>query len=159
MLSGLEKFRGVLVTDAAKIFTGDVRQNKKIELALCNSHARRYFHKARESDGARAAHALSVYRTIARLEHECAAMSASDRTAFRQRKIGPVFDAFVAWAEVERTRIQPRGPIAEAIDYLRTFRGRTTRANACCARSSWVERHGSIEAPSRARRTVACSGA
>jgi transposase/regulator of replication initiation timing len=121
VLAGLDSFRGVLVTDAAKVFTGRRRAAMKIELALCNAHARRLFFKARESDGERAQHALNVYRTIARLEHESAAMTADERTRFRQSKVAPVFDAFVAWAEIECTRIQARSPIGDAIDYLRTY--------------------------------------
>jgi transposase/regulator of replication initiation timing len=121
VLAGLDSFRGVLVTDAAKVFTGRRRAAMKIELALCNAHARRMFFKARESDEARAQHALNVYRTIARLEHESAAMTAEERTRFRQSQVGPVFDAFVAWAEIESTRIQARAPIGEAIDYLRAY--------------------------------------
>lgn len=121
VLAGLDSFRGVLVTDAAKVFTGTRRSQMKIELALCNAHARRLFFKARESDGARAQHALNAYRTIARLEHECAEMSVEERTKFRQSKVGPVFDAFVAWAEIESTRIQARSPIGDAIDYLRAY--------------------------------------
>lgn len=121
VLAGLEAFRGVLVTDAATMFTGRTRAAKKIELALCNAHARRLFFKARESDGARAQHALSVYRTIARLERECAEMSVEERTRFRQAKVAPVFDAFIQWAEIESTRIQARSPIGDAIDYLRTY--------------------------------------
>jgi len=70
---------------------------------------------------ARAQHALSVYRTIARLERECAEMSVEERTRFRQAKVAPVFDAFMEWAEIESTRIQARSPIGDAIDYLRTY--------------------------------------
>ncbi len=37
-LAGLDAFRGVLVAAAAKVFTGNKRAERKIELALCNAH-------------------------------------------------------------------------------------------------------------------------
>ncbi|MBP6835550.1 MAG: transposase, partial [Deltaproteobacteria bacterium] len=70
VLEGFGAFRGVVISDAAKVHTGKVGAAMGLDVALCNAHARRYFFDARETDPAHAEYALSFYATVAHCEQQ-----------------------------------------------------------------------------------------
>jgi hypothetical protein len=124
VLEGLEGFGGVVVGDAATVHTGTVAASMRIDLALCNAHARRGFYDARGTDRARADAALAFYREVAIEERRTAAMDPLARRGERERVLGPRFERFHAWLVEERPKLGPRSPMAEAFDYaLRHWRG------------------------------------
>ncbi|MDO9020872.1 MAG: IS66 family transposase [Deltaproteobacteria bacterium] len=126
VLEGMEGLGGVVVGDAATVHTGTVAASMRIDLALCNAHARRGFYDARGTDRARADVALAFYREVAIEERRTAAMDPLARRGERERVLGPHFERFHAWLVEERPKLGPRSPMAEAFDYaLRHWKGLT----------------------------------
>ncbi|NJN05142.1 MAG: IS66 family transposase [Rhodobacteraceae bacterium] len=120
----LEGFRGYLHADAFSGYDGLYVPSPRdgvapiIEVA-CNAHARRKFHEARGSDDALAHQALAYYGQLYTLENGAKAAGLDDagRRAMRQELAVPILEKFHAWLVVERDRVLPKSPMAEAIGY------------------------------------------
>jgi hypothetical protein len=89
-----------------------------LRLALCNSHARRKFNEARDTDQARADHALRFFQKVARWEQEWKSLTPEDRTRKREETLRPLYDAFKVWLLEERVKLGLRSPMAEAFDSM-----------------------------------------
>jgi len=118
VLNGFELFRGVVIADAASVHTGTKADAMHLIVALCNSHARRKFDEARETDRARAAHVLRFYRRVALLERSWRDLSPPERQQEREAMLAPTFEALRQWALREREAVTPRSPMQGAFDYL-----------------------------------------
>lgn len=126
VLEGFEDFDGVVVSDAAKVHLGKHSQSLCLRVALCNAHARRKFYDARETDRARADHAIAFYRAVAIAERAWSAMDAPTRQREREASLRPRFEEFYQWLLEERDRVMLRTPMREAIDYaLNHWKGLT----------------------------------
>ncbi len=118
VLRGFDVFRGVAMADAATVHTGTFAASLRLVVALCNAHARRKFHEARETDVARADHVLRFYRRVALLERSWADLSPQERQREREAMLAPSFEALRAWAEQQQREVMPRTPMRGALDYL-----------------------------------------
>ena len=118
VLNGFELFRGVVMADAASVHRGARAHELRLTVALCNSHARRKFDEARETDRERAFHVLRFYRRVARLERSWRDLPPTDRQREREALLGPSFEALREWALREREAVRPRSPMRAAFDYL-----------------------------------------
>jgi transposase len=117
----LEGYKGYLVADAHAVFdhlfkTGDITE------CGCNSHARRYFFKALDSDPERARYALNLYGALFRIERATATAPPEQRKAVRLRESKPILDALFAWCDAEASKVLDETPIAKAIGYARNQR-------------------------------------
>jgi len=117
VLEGFEDFHGVVVSDAAKVHLGRHSRSLGLIVALCNAHARRKFYDARETDRARADHAIAFYREVAMLERAWSKLEAPARQKERAAHLRPLFEKYHQWLLEERSRVMPRTPMREAIDY------------------------------------------
>ena len=117
VLEGFEDFHGVVVSDAAKVHLGRHSRSLGLVIALCNAHARRKFYDARETDRARADHAIAFYREVAMRERAWSTLEAPARQRERAEHLRPLFEKYHQWLEEERSRVMPRTPMREAIDY------------------------------------------
>lgn len=89
--------------------------------AGCNAHARRGFHKARVVDPRHAAQALDIYRKLYRIEKKAKqqGLGPEARLELRRRESAPVMAAFREWLDQVAPKVLPKGPMAEAIGYVR----------------------------------------
>ncbi len=118
VLRGFDLFRGIAVADAATVHTGTFAASLRLVVALCNAHARRKFHEARETDAARADHVLRFYRRVALLERSWADLSPQDRQRERETMLAPSFEALQTWAEQQGREVLPRSPMRGWLAYL-----------------------------------------
>lgn len=117
VLEGFEDFHGVVVSDAAKVHLGRHSRSLGLVIALCNAHARRKFYDARETDRARADRAIAFYREVAMHERAWSKLEAPARQKERAAHLRPLFEKYHQWLLEERSRVMPRTPMREAIDY------------------------------------------
>jgi transposase len=117
----LGEYRGHLVADAHSVYDHLYRKGHVVEVA-CWAHARRYFFKALETDGARARHALSLIQALFRLEREYATSPPAEKLRLRAVKARPIVEAFFAWCDVESMKVLDETPISKAIGYARNQR-------------------------------------
>lgn len=118
VLEGFAGFRGVIVSDAAKVHLGSKSAALGLVVALCNAHARRKFYEAKDTDPARAAHALAFYQKIARAEREWTARDPLARQRERERVLRPLFEVFRTWLTKELLTLPLRSPMLEAFRYV-----------------------------------------
>lgn len=119
----LSEFHGTLVCDGAASFNAAVRRNG-LNLALCNDHARRRFHKVcvglgkHKAANSIAQQGLRRYQRLYAIEREAKDLSDEERRAYRQQHAVPVWDDFLAWAErVQREGVSHAGT-RDALAYL-----------------------------------------
>jgi transposase len=122
----LRGYKGYLVADAHSVYnhlykTGDITE------CGCNSHARRYFFKALESDPTRARYALNLYGALFRIERANATAPPEVRKAIRLTESKPLLDALFDWCDVESSKVLDETPIAKAIGYARNQREALSR--------------------------------
>ena len=117
----LADFTGYLQADAYGgydgIYSSSNDPNSGIVEVACWVHCRRYWHKAREQDPARAHHALayiSRLQEVERATHDC---NATTRKAKRTEHAAPLLDEFGQWLEDET--FLPKSLIGKAATYTR----------------------------------------
>ena len=124
----LKSYRGFLQADAANVFDGLYRPGDIVEVG-CWTHARRYFHEARDTDAARSAEALTRIRDFYRVEDEARDLITRQRLAgdagdairrqLRQERTKAKLAEFAAWLDDQAPRVLPKSPIGQAIAYAR----------------------------------------
>lgn len=115
----LEGFRGhTLVVDGGSEFNAAV-DALALERAGCWSHARRYFHEARDAHPREAGVVLDVVQRLFLLERGWAALTPEERRDARQREAAPLVDGLLRWAEQLSTVARPTSALGSAIGYLR----------------------------------------
>src|SRR5712691_7469664 len=107
----LEGYRGYLQADAYggydAFFTDPARG--LIEVG-CWSHARRYYHKALESDQPRMGPALLLIAQLYRVEKRARPLTAEDRLRLRQRDSRPILDKLHNYLEEIQAEVLPKSP-------------------------------------------------
>lgn len=84
----------------------------------CLAHARRKFFDVFTSNQSRTAEqALTVFRTLYRIERKGQRLAPADRQRLRERRARPVLDQFHAWLVAQRSQTHDGLAIAKAIDY------------------------------------------
>ena len=114
----LQGYRGHLQADAYggydAFFTDPARG--LIEVG-CWAHARRYFHKALESDQARMGPALLLIAQLYRVEGAARSLTAEDRLRLRQLQSRPLLDKLQKYLLEMQTDILPKSPAGRAVRY------------------------------------------
>jgi hypothetical protein len=112
---------GFTVADASNIFELSFQRPDLIECG-CNTHARRYFVKAKDRGDARAALPLAAYKKLYEVEDEAREMDDAARLALRKEKSEHVFATLIEWAQTHKPHEPPASPMGTAIRYLLNHR-------------------------------------
>jgi transposase len=92
----------------------------------CWSHARRYFHKALESDQARMGPALLLIAQLYRVEAQARPLAIEDRLQLRQLQSRPILDKLHQYLLEIQPEVLPRSPEGRAVRYaLKNWRALT----------------------------------
>jgi transposase len=114
----LEGYRGYLQADAYggydAFFTDPVRG--LIEVG-CWSHARRYYHKALESDQPRMGPALLLIAQLYRVEKQARTLTAEDRLRLRQLQSRPILVKLQDYLLEIQAEVLPKSPEGRAVRY------------------------------------------
>ena len=117
----LEGYEGFLVADAHSVYEHLYRNGDVLEVG-CWAHARRYWFKALDTDGARARHGLSLIQAIFKLERQHATSPPEEKLRRRQIETKPLVEAFFRYCDEEALKVLDETPIAKAIGYARNQR-------------------------------------
>jgi len=119
----LETFTGspeaprYLQADAFGGYDGIFAPGSHVLECACWAHARRKFHDARTSDVNRSHQMLAWVRRLYDIEREAKEFDPEARRALRAEKARPLLDTIGQWLETEQTRVLPKSPIGEAVQY------------------------------------------
>ncbi len=83
----------------------------------CWAHARRYYHKALESDQVRMGPALLLIAELYRVEKQATALSAEERLRVRQASSQPILDKLRGYLEEIGAEVLPKSPAGRAVRY------------------------------------------
>lgn len=83
----------------------------------CWAHARRYYHKALESDPERSKAALAMIGALFHIERTIAGAPRKKKEAVRQQKSQPIIDRCFAWCAAQRDLVLDESPISRAVNY------------------------------------------
>jgi transposase len=99
----LRDYSGYLQADAYGGYDGVYLKpsDKPIIEVACWAHARRYWHKAREEDPARAHHVLAVVTKLYKVESDTRELSAAARLSARKEVSRPLLDDLKKWLDEE----------------------------------------------------------
>jgi hypothetical protein len=120
--AGPEKFlagyRGYLQADAYGGYDAFFKEPGRglIELG-CWAHARRYFHKALESDQTHMGPALLLIAQLYRVERQAVGIKAEDRLRLRQLKSLPILDKLRNYLVEVQAEALPKSPGGRAVRY------------------------------------------
>ncbi len=112
----LEGYKGFLVADAHSVYNHLYKSGDVIESG-CWAHARRYWFKALETDGARARKGLSLIQALFKLEREYATWPPEQKLQRRQQEAKPIVDAFFQYCTEQAPQLVDETPIAKAVGY------------------------------------------
>jgi transposase len=122
----LKGYKGFLVADAHAVYDHLYLKGEVIEVG-CWAHARRYWFKALDTDGARARHGLSLIQALFKLERQYATAPPEEKLRRRQAEAQPVVEAFFRYCDEEELKVVDETPIAKAIGYARNQRQALSR--------------------------------
>ena len=98
----LRDYSGYLQADAYGGYDGVyLKSNGAIKEVACWAHARRYWHKAREEDPARAHHVLAIVAKLYKVEHAACEKSAAARQTLRLEHSRPLLNDLKTWLDAE----------------------------------------------------------
>jgi transposase len=114
----LKGYRGYLQADAYGGYDAFFKDPARglIEVG-CWAHARRYFHKALESDEARMGPALLLIAQLYRVEKHARLLTSSDRLGLRQLQSKPILDKLRSYLLEIQTEVLPKSPEGRAVRY------------------------------------------
>jgi transposase len=114
----LKGYRGYLQADAYGGYDAFFKDPARglIEVG-CWAHARRYFHKALESDQAHMGLALFLIAQLYAVEEEARPLNADDRLRLRQLQSRPILDKLHNYLEEIQWVVLPKGPEGRAVRY------------------------------------------
>jgi len=95
----------------------------------CWAHARRYFHKALESDQARMGPALLLIAQLYQVEKRARSLPAEDRLHLRQLESQPILDKLQDYLEEIEAEVLPKSPAGRAVRY--TLKNWTALSRYC----------------------------
>jgi transposase len=121
----LAAFRGFLHADGyagfSELYAGAGVGPPCVVEVGCWAHARRKFFDVHQANGsAIAREALERIGVLFDIERGIAGLAPERRTAIRQSKAKPQFDALAAWLDAQLQRIPGKGELAGAIRYARS---------------------------------------
>jgi transposase len=120
--AGPEKFlagyRGYLQADAYGGYDAFFKDPERglIEVG-CWAHARRYFHKALDSDQARMGPALLLIAQLYRVEKQARRLTPEDRLELRQLRSRPILDKLHQYLLEIQLEVLPKSPEGRAVRY------------------------------------------
>jgi transposase len=114
----LKGYRGYLQADAYGGYDAFFKDPARglIEVG-CWAHARRYFHKALESDQARMGPALLLIAQLYRVEDRARPLAPEDRLGLRQLQSRPILDKLSNYLSDIQAEILPKSPEGRAVRY------------------------------------------
>jgi transposase len=114
----LRGYRGYLQADAYGGYDAFFKDPARglIEVA-CWAHARRYFHKALESDQPRMGPALLLIAQLYRVEEKARPLIAEDRLRLRQLESRPILDKLHGYLLEIQVEVLPKSPEGRAVRY------------------------------------------
>jgi transposase len=114
----LKGYRGYLQADAYGGYDAFFKDPARglIEVG-CWAHARRYFHKALESDQPHMGPPLLLIAQLYRVEKEARPLSAEDRLRLRQLQSKPVLDKLCNYLLEIQAEVLPKSPAGRAVRY------------------------------------------
>ena len=114
----LKGYRGYLQADAYGGYDAFFKDPARglIEVG-CWAHARRYFHKALESDQAHMGPALLLIAQLYRVENQARPLASPDRLRLRQFQAKPVLDKLRDYLTEIQAEILPKSPEGRAVRY------------------------------------------
>jgi transposase len=114
----LEGYRGYLQADAYGGYDAFFKDPARglIEVG-CWAHARRYFHKALESDQPRMGPALLLIAQLYRVEKQVRLLAAEDRLRLRQLESRPILDKLQDYLLEIQAEVLPKSPEGRAVRY------------------------------------------
>ena len=114
----LENFSGFLQADAYGGYDGIyLDAGGAITEVACWAHCRRYWHKAREQDAARAHHVLAVITRLYEIERACKEMEPTERQSLRAEHATPLLTDLDRW--LAEQSFLPKSLIGKAATYTR----------------------------------------
>lgn len=122
----VKDFKGHLVLDAHAVYDFLFEKGDVIECG-CWAHARRYWFKTLDSDGARARHALSLIGKLFELERAHSTAPPDEKLRRRKEHAKPIVDEFFAWCDAEALKVLDETPASKAIGYARNQREALSR--------------------------------
>jgi transposase len=114
----LKGYRGYLQADAYGGYDGFFKDPARglIEVG-CWAHARRYFHKALESDQPRMGPALLLIAQLYRMEKEARPLTQEDRLRLRQLQSQPILEKLRNYLLEIQAEVLPKSPEGRAVRY------------------------------------------
>jgi len=114
----LQGYRGYLQADAYGGYDAFFKDPARglIEVG-CWAHARRYFHKALESDQPRMGPALLLIAQLYRVEKEARPLTAEDRLRLRQLQSQPILEKLHNYLWEIQAEVLPKSPEGRAVRY------------------------------------------
>jgi transposase len=114
----LKGYRGYLQADAYGGYDAFFKDPARglIEVG-CWAHARRYFHRALDSDQARMGPALLLIGQLYRVEKEARSWRAEDRLRLRQLQSQPILEKLQNYLSEIQVEILPKSPEGRAVRY------------------------------------------
>jgi transposase len=114
----LKGYRGYLQADAYGGYDAFFKDPARglIEVG-CWAHARRYYHKALESDQARMGPALLLIAQLYRVEKQARSLTVEARLRLRQLQSRPVLDKLRGYLLEIQTEVLPKSPEGRAVRY------------------------------------------
>jgi transposase len=126
----LKGYRGYLQADAYGGYDAFFKDPARglIEVG-CWAHARRYFHKALESDQPRMGPALLLIAQLYRVEKEAQPLTAEDRLRLRQLQSQPILEKLRSYLLEIQGEVLPKSPEGRAVRY--TLKNLTALTRYC----------------------------
>jgi hypothetical protein len=114
----LEGYRGYLQVDAYAGYDAFFKDpGRGLTEVGCWGHARRYYHKALESDVGRMGPALWFIAELYKVEDRAAAMTAVERLCLRQIESKPILDQLHGYLLEIQAEVLPKSPEGRAVRY------------------------------------------
>ena len=114
----LKTYRGHLQADAYAGYDAFFKDPARgLTEVGCWAHARRYFHKALESDQARMGSALLLIAQLYRVEERARSFSSEERLRIRQLQSRPILDKLHAYLLEIQAEALPKSPAGRALRY------------------------------------------
>ena len=114
----LEGYRGYLQADAYGGYDAFFKNPARgLTEVGCWAHARRYFHKALESDQLRMGPALLLIAQLYRIEKQARPLTAQDRLQLRQLESRPILDKLHNYLLEIEVEVLPKSPEGRAVRY------------------------------------------
>lgn len=114
----LEAYRGYLQADAYGGYDAFFKDPARGLMEVgCWAHARRYFHKALDSDQSRMGLALSLIAQLYRVENQARSVTATERVQLRRLESRPILDKLHGYLLEIEAEVLPKSPEGRAVRY------------------------------------------